>query len=67
MPEHENEHLSVPTTLRYIQRDIEEIKAKLSDSYVTKAEFIPVQRFTYGMIGVLTTSVFLALLALVLK
>lgn len=59
----------VATDIAYIKRDIGEIKDSvrgLSSEYVTKAEFDPVKRIVYGLIGVLGIATMGALLKLVL-
>lgn len=58
------------TTLKYIQRDIEEIKGDIKDmkeDYITQAEFKPVKSLVYGLVSLTLTAVVGALLALVVK
>jgi site-specific recombinase len=57
----------VLASIKYIQRDIAEIKAKLDDKYVTKDEFDPVKRLVYGMAGAILLAVVAALLSLVIR
>ena len=62
-------------TLDYINRDLTEIKARLVDidkkidgldaKYVTQAEFKPVRYLVYGFAGLALTSVFGALIGMV--
>ena len=58
---------TVSADLKYIRRDLDKIMDKLDKNYVTKAEFAPVQKIVYGMVGILATSVLIALLALVIR
>lgn len=62
-----NDETSMQVDLRYIRRDIDEIKKKLDGEYVTKSEFVPVQRLVYGITGLVMTLVITALVMLVLK
>lgn len=48
----QDDHSSIQTNLYYIRRDIDEIKLKLDNHYVTKEQFIPVQRLVYGTITI---------------
>jgi hypothetical protein len=51
--------------LRYIRRDLDDIKSKMDDSYVTKDEFAPVKNLVYGLVTLILTAVVGALIALV--
>ena len=51
----------------YIKEDLKEIKDKLDLRYVSKEEFLPVQRITYGLTGLILTSVVIAIVTLVVK
>lgn len=55
----------VEVSIKYIQRDINDIKNKLDDTYVTKDEFNPVRNIVYGMVGLILIAVMAALIALV--
>ena len=49
-------------------RDVEYIKdtvQRFPDSYVSKAEFTPVQKIVYGMVGGILAAVLLAIMAYV--
>ena len=48
-------------------RDIEEIKEALNAKYVTHAEFDPVKKLVYGMVGLVMVAVVGALISLVVK
>lgn len=61
---------TISTTLKYIQRDIEEIKNDIKDmkeDYVSQAEFKPVRTIVYSLVGLTLTAVVTALLALVIR
>jgi len=49
----------------YIRGEVTEIKQKLEDDYVTKAEFDPIKKIVYGVVGIILTGVIVALLGLV--
>lgn len=50
----------------YIKKDIAEIKALLSEKYVTKESFGPVKIITYGMTGIALVGVVGAVVSLVI-
>jgi hypothetical protein len=64
MDNHDN---NIEVELKYIRRDLDEIKAKLSNNYITKNEFAPVRNLVYGLVGLILTSFIGALVTLVLK
>jgi hypothetical protein len=45
----------------------EEIKKSLAEGYVSKADFRPVKQIVFGAVGLVLTSVFAGLIALVVK
>lgn len=47
-------------------KDITEIKTTLEKNYITKAEFRPVQKVVYGLVGAILLAVVGELLALVI-
>ena len=49
-----------------IKKDVGEIKTKLENNYVTQEEFKWVRNIVYGMIGLLSITVFIALIKLVI-
>lgn len=51
----------------FIIKELEEIKAKLENKYVTAEEFKPVKSIVYSMVAIILTSVVGALIALVVK
>ena len=44
-------------TIEYIQKDIQEIKLKLDQKYVTKEEFSTVRAITYGLVSLVLVAV----------
>jgi hypothetical protein len=59
--------IRVDERIKSISEKIEEIDNKLSNSYVTKAEFRPVKLITYGAASTILLSVFGALVLLVVQ
>jgi len=51
--------------IEYIKKDVSEIKTKIDSDYVTKEEFIPVQRVVFGLVALILTAVVGALVGLV--
>jgi hypothetical protein len=49
-----------------IKDDVREIKQKLEIDYCTKAEFDPVKKVVYGLVGLILTAVVGSLIALVI-
>ena len=53
--------------IEYIKKEIGEIKQLVSDHYVTKVEFDPIKKIVYGLVALVLTTVFVGILALVIK
>ncbi len=53
--------------IQYIKQDINEIKMRLDNKYVSKETFIPVQNLVYGMVGTMLIAVVGGLMALLLN
>lgn len=51
----------------WIKKDVQEIKDRLKENYVTRAEFDPIKKIVYGVVGIILTTVIVALLAFVIK
>ena len=51
----------------HIKDSIEDIKIKLDTNYITKAEFWPVARIAYGVVGVMGLTLLAAMVRMVLK
>ena len=51
----------------YIKTDVVEIKKKLEADYVTRAEFDPIKKVVYGLVGIVLTGVAGAILSLVIQ
>jgi hypothetical protein len=49
-----------------INKTMSELSQKIDDKYVTKESFEPVKTLVFGLVGLILTSVVLALLALVI-
>lgn len=46
---------------------VERIEEKIDSNYVSRVEFEPIKRIVYGIVGLVLTSVIVALLALILR
>lgn len=58
------------STLREVENvraEITSLRQEISSTYVTKAEFMPVQMVTFGLVGVILLAVIGALMARVIK
>lgn len=53
--------------LRYIRLQLDDIKARLDNKYVTLEAFEPVRKLVYGFIAVACSAIVLALMALVIR
>ena len=58
---------NIETELKYIRRDLDEIKLKLNNNYVTQDQFAPVKSLVYGLVALLLTAVIGAMVTLVLR
>lgn len=63
----EMEYVGIKKDLDYILQDIREIKKTMSENYVTRAEFTPIQKIAYGLVGLVLVSVAGAVMTGVLK
>jgi hypothetical protein len=50
--------------IKYIRKNVCDIKAALEKNYVTKVEFTPVKRIVYGLVSLVMTTVIASLLFL---
>jgi len=57
----------IANDLSYIRRDLNEIKHKLENEYVTRESFEPIKRVVYGLVSLILTGVGLAIVALVIN
>lgn len=57
----------IANDISYIKRDVAEIKTKLDDDYVTRAEFEPIKKVVYGLISVLGLATIGAILKLIIR
>jgi hypothetical protein len=53
--------------LAYIKANVDDIKDKMENNYVTQEEFKPIRNIVYGMVTLILTGVVGALLALIIK
>lgn len=51
--------------IEYIKRDVVEIKTNVKSQYVHKAEFEPIKKIVYGLVGIILSGVILAVLSFV--
>jgi hypothetical protein len=65
-----NELSEMKVDIKYIQRDLGEIKTSLkenNDKFVTQDEFEPIRKIVYGLVGLILTGVVGALLTLIIR
>jgi hypothetical protein len=53
--------------ITHIKGAIDEIRLKLDNNYVTKAEFWPVAKIAYGIVGVMSLTLLAAMIKMVMK
>jgi len=56
----------IQTELRYIRRDLDDIKAKLNSGYVSRDEFEPIKKIVYGLVSLILVGVVGALTSLII-
>jgi hypothetical protein len=56
-----------PVTLKDIYDSIEDLRHEIQANYVTKDEFAPVRSIAYGLMAIIATTVFAAVLAQVIR
>ena len=61
------EQSGIEVKLEFILKELDEIKAKLENNYVSQEAFIPVRNLVYGMVGLILTSVVGALITLIIR
>lgn len=57
----------IATKVEAIEQSVQNIEEKLEGHYVTKEEFDPIKRLVYGVVGLILTSVVVAVLTIVIK
>lgn len=57
----------VEVSIKYIQRDIAEIKLLLDNTYVRREEFDPVKKIVYGLVTLILLAVAGEIINLILK
>jgi len=55
----------VAQDVKYIQRDVMEIKTKLEADYVSREEFDPIKKIIYGLVSLILVAVVGGLISLV--
>lgn len=53
--------------IKYIQRDVTEIKIKMESNYVTREEFDPIKKGFYGLVSAVLLAFVGAVIALVIR
>lgn len=67
MRESENYDVGVGKDVEQIKKDITEIKLLITQNYVRREEFNPVQKIVYGLVSVILMAVMGAIIALVIR
>lgn len=62
-----NFDIGVGKDVEQIKKDITEIKLLITQNYVRREEFNPVQKIVYGLVSVILMAVLGAMIALVIK
>lgn len=57
----------ISNDLRYIRKDLEDIKRKLEHEFVSHDQFSPIRNIVYGLVSVILTSFSVTLVALVIR
>lgn len=63
----ENFDVGIGKDVEQIKKDITEIKLLITQNYVRREEFNPVQKIVYGLVSVILMAVLGAMIALVIK
>lgn len=63
----ENFDVGIGKDVEQIKKDITEIKLLVTQNYVRREEFNPVQKIVYGLVSVILMAVLGAMIALVIK
>jgi ABC-type phosphate transport system permease subunit len=56
-----------PVTIKDVYESVECLRHEIQANYVTKDEFAPVKSIAYGLMAIIATTVFAAILAQVVK
>ena len=67
MSEKANALTELIVDMRYVRRDVQQIKDGLAKNYVTQEAFEPVKKLVYTTAGLMLTSVVGAIMALILR
>lgn len=52
--------------IEYLTREITKLTKQVENNFVTKAEFEPIKKLVYGLVGLILTSVVVAVLTVVI-
>jgi hypothetical protein len=61
------EQSGIEVKLEFILKELDEIKSKLENNYVSQEAFLPVRNLVYGMVSLILVSVVGALITLIVK
>lgn len=53
--------------LKYIKESVDAMSQRLDKNYVTLDQFAPVKSIVYGMVGLILSSIVVALIALIIR
>lgn len=67
--EHEHDTLLavMASNIENIKIQIAKLEGMMENKFVTKEEFEPIKKIVYGLVALVMTSVFVAILALIIK
>ena len=51
--------------IEFIKCKLEELEKKIDNQYITRMEFEPIKKIVYGMVALVLTAVFMAIIGLV--
>lgn len=66
----ENEEITlalIKQDLKYIKESVDAMSQRLDKNYVTLDQFAPVKSIVYGMVGLILSSIVVALIALIIR
>lgn len=56
----------IANDIKHIMKDVDEVKTTLGSKYVTVDQFEPIKKLVYGLVGLILTSVAVAVMGLVI-
>lgn len=66
-PTNETKFAIISKDLEFIKADVADIKSDIQGHFVTKEEFEPVKKITFGLVTLILTAVIIALIGLVIN